>query len=142
MPIYQITLDSFFPEKVLLADLPLSLPLKTALSSLHTICFKHSNLVYYQPGKIYLLIQNEIIVSTVAVSFKQNYYHMIYNVCTHPQYRGRGLMKNMLKRIVEENRGSFYLQVEKENWNAYCLYWKLGFTPIFNTENIITMLLK
>jgi len=57
--------------------------------------------------------------------------NMIYNVCTDPRRRGRGLMKTLLARLMEDCRAQkrrrLHLEVFKNNIPAIRLYETMGF---------------
>ena len=57
--------------------------------------------------------------------------NMIYNVCTDPRRRGRGLMKILLARLMEDCRAQkrrrLHLEVFKNNIPAIRLYETMGF---------------
>lgn len=49
----------------------------------------------------------------------------------HPQWRGKGIMTQLLKNMQHEmGTGSLWLEVHEENHPAICLYEKLGFQNI------------
>jgi len=55
--------------------------------------------------------------------------HYLYNVCTVPEYRGRGLMKTLLRSLLNDlPKGScVLLEVDPSNVPAVQLYLGLGF---------------
>lgn len=51
-------------------------------------------------------------------------------VCTHPDFRGRGLARRLTARLVQHIRGqgeAAYLHTEEDNMGAQSVYVKLGF---------------
>lgn len=92
----------------------------------------------YLPGFIYFTLVDNTIASVAFV--KCETYSLIYNACTSPYYRRRGLMSELLKIITANFKNhALYLQVQSKNTNAYRLYQKVGFSPVNITEEIITM---
>lgn len=71
--------------------------------------------------------------------------NVIYNVCTDPRWRGRGLMTAILQRVIVDccRRGKkrMHLEVLKTNVPAINLYLKLGFRYVrdagFDGDSII-----
>jgi len=53
--------------------------------------------------------------------------NMIYNVCTHPMYRERGLMKRIFQHLQKTVRGPLHLEVSQDNLPAIALYHAMGF---------------
>lgn len=53
--------------------------------------------------------------------------NMIYNVCTHPIYRKRGLMKRIFGHLQKTIRGPLHLEVFQDNLPAIALYHAMGF---------------
>lgn len=61
-------------------------------------------------------------------------FNMLYNVATHPSYRNRGYMKNLLLYIIDiskqQGKRHLHLEVLQSNKNAISLYKKLGFKVV------------
>lgn len=56
---------------------------------------------------------------------------LIANVAVHPQFRGRGIARSLMERVLEQAKeqrvGEIWLQVRADNPIALSLYQKLGF---------------
>ncbi len=78
--------------------------------------------------------------SEVLVAGKSYSAYYIYAVCTHPQYRGNGLMKSLFEKLfqVAEGRGVNYVFLVPEEKYLFKIYEKIGFETGFSySENII-----
>ena len=75
------------------------------------------------------MLESEILINEKAYS---SYY--IYAVCTHPDYRGKGLMKALFEKFfkVAESRGIDYLFLVPEDEYLFNIYKKLGFKNGFS----------
>lgn len=110
---------------------------RTSLSRTLTNCFGPIGIGVYLPSTIYGIYSENRVVSTIFVTSD----HFIYNLCTDPQYQGRGLMKQLLQIMIDEvsktsfHPLSFYLEVDPQNLPAYGLYLKSGFEKIGNSED-------
>ncbi len=76
------------------------------------------------PVSALYMLESEIIISNKAYSA---YY--IYAVCTHPDYRGKGLMKSLFGELfkVAKDRKIDYLFLVPEEEYLFEIYKKLGF---------------
>lgn len=95
-------------------------------------CFGPVELGVYLPSTIYGIYSENRVVSTLFLT-SNNY---IYNLCTDPEYQGRGLMRQLLRYVIGEvsktsfHPLSFYLEVDPQNLPAYSLYLKAGFEKL------------
>ncbi len=82
-----------------------------------------------KPVSALYMLESEILVNEKAYS---SYY--IYAVCTHPDYRGKGLMKDLFEELfkVAECRGIDYLFLVPEKEYLFGIYEKLGFENGFS----------
>jgi GNAT superfamily N-acetyltransferase len=82
-------------------------------------------------GFIVLAIQNSSLVGGVVVNntAMSGYIprHVLVYIVTHEDYRGQGIGKNLIKRVIDECSGNIALHVEYDNPARY-LYEKVGFT--------------
>ncbi len=88
-----------------------------------------------KPVSALYMLESEILIKEKAYS---SYY--IYAVCTHPEYRGRGLMKALFEELfkVAESRGFDYLFLVPEEDYLFNIYEKLGFRKGFSySERLI-----
>ena len=88
-----------------------------------------------KPVSALYMLESEILIKEKAYS---SYY--IYAVCTHPEYRGRGLMKALFEELfkVAESRGIDYLFLVPEEDYLFNIYEKLGFRKGFSySERLI-----
>jgi ribosomal protein S18 acetylase RimI-like enzyme len=53
--------------------------------------------------------------------------NILVYIATHKKYRGKGVGKNLMQRVIENTEGNIALHVEPDN-PARFLYQKLGFT--------------
>ncbi len=89
-------------------------------------------LAVFQNGKpvsaLYML-ESEIIINEKTYS---SYY--IYAVCTHPDFRGKGLMKSLFEELfkVAKSRNIDYLFLVPEEEYLFNIYEKLGFENGFS----------
>jgi len=137
MEICRLCLNSSRQGFISPTDLQIDSQIYNGLTDLYWKCFQSSGTLLSYPGCLYVLFMDNVLVSSLAIRFGKR--KLIYNVCTDPAYRRRGLMQHLFKVLIEDVNAPMYLQVEAENWNAYTLYWKLGFNPIERHEDIITM---
>ncbi len=79
---------------------------------------------YNKPVSVLYMLESEIIISEKKYSA---YY--IYAVCTHPDFRGKGLMKSLFKELfnVAKSRNIDYLFLVPEEKSLFKVYEKLGF---------------
>lgn len=77
-----------------------------------------------EPVSVLYMLESEIAAKGKAYSA---YY--IYAVCTHPRYRGKGLMKSLFSELfkVAAGRGIDYLFLVPEEEYLFGVYEKLGF---------------
>jgi len=77
-----------------------------------------------EPVSVLYMLESEIAAKGKAYSA---YY--IYAVCTHPRYRGKGLMKSLFSELfkVAAGRGIDYLFLVPEQEYLFGVYEKLGF---------------
>ncbi len=77
-----------------------------------------------EPVSVLYMLESEIVTGEKAYSA---YY--IYAVCTHPDYRGRGLMKSLFNELfkISADRGIDYLFLVPEEKYLFDIYGKLGF---------------
>ena len=82
-----------------------------------------------KPVSALYMLESEIIKDNKAYSA---YY--IYAVCTHPDYRGKGLMKSLFDELfkVAKGRGIDYLFLVPEEEYLFKIYEKLGFKTGFS----------
>jgi len=82
-------------------------------------------------GFIVLAIQDSYLVGGVVVNntAMSGYIpgHVLVYIVTHKDYRGQGIGKNLIKRVIKECPGNIALHVEYDNPARY-LYEKVGFT--------------
>lgn len=87
--------------------------------------------VFYEnkPVSALYMLESEIIISEKTYSA---YY--IYAVCTHPELRGKGLMKELFKELfkVSKRRSIDYLFLVPEEDYLFNIYEKLGFKTGFS----------
>lgn len=64
-----------------------------------------------------------------AVSNGRRYSNMIYNVATHPDFRRRSWMRQLLEEVIRRHthQAPLHLEVLEENRPAVALYESLGF---------------
>ncbi len=67
--------------------------------------------------------------SVIVVDKKEYSAYYIYAVCTHPDYRGKGLMKNLFEELFKlaKSRNIDYLFLVPEEEYLFHIYEKLGF---------------
>ncbi len=72
--------------------------------------------------------------SSIIIDEKEYSAYYIYAVCTHPDYRGKGLMKSLFCELfkVAGDRGLCYLFLVPEEEYLFKIYKKLGFEIGFN----------
>ncbi len=78
--------------------------------------------------------------SEIVVDKKEYSAYYIYAVCTHPDYRGKGLMKSLFEELfkVAKNRGIDYLFLVPEEEYLFKIYEKIGFKIGFSySEKIV-----
>ena len=82
-----------------------------------------------EPVSALYMLESEIIKDNKTYSA---YY--IYAVCTHPDYRGKGLMKSLFEELfkVAKSRNIDYLFLVPEEEYLFNLYRKLGFKNGFS----------
>lgn len=82
-----------------------------------------------KPVSALYMLESEIIKDKKTYSA---YY--IYAVCTHPDFRGKGLMKKLFEELfkVAESRGIEYLFLVPEEEYLFNIYHKLGFENGFS----------
>lgn len=82
-----------------------------------------------KPVSALYMLESEILIEEKACSA---YY--IYAVCTHPDYRGKGLMKSLFNELfkVAKSRGIDYLFLVPEEEYLFNVYAKLGFENGFS----------
>ena len=82
-----------------------------------------------KPVSALYMLESEIIINKKAYSA---YY--IYAVCTHPDFRGKGLMKSLFEEVfrVARGRGIDYLFLVPEEDYLFNIYHKLGFEKGFS----------
>ncbi len=89
-----------------------------------------------KPVSALYMLESEIIISEKIYSA---YY--IYAVCTHPDYRGKGLMKSLFEELfkVAKSRSIDYLFLVPEEDYLFKIYKKLGFEIGFSySEKIVS----
>lgn len=82
-----------------------------------------------KPVSALYMLESEILIYNRTYSA---YY--IYAVCTHPDYRGKGLMKILFEELlkVAKNRNIDYLFLVPEEEYLFKIYEKIGFTTGFS----------
>ena len=82
-----------------------------------------------KPVSVLYMLESEIIIKEKAYSA---YY--IYAVCTHPDFRGKGLMKSLFEELFKEakSRNIDYLFLVPEEDYLFKIYGKLGFKNGFS----------
>ena len=90
----------------------------------------------------YVWVENGRILGNVTlIHFKRNQqrYYFIANVSVHPDFRGRGIARQLtarsLQHVKEKGGKSVFLQVREDNPAAIHLYQSLGFTEIMRRTN-------
>lgn len=145
MFLYRLEVLSDTSGLISLSKLPnyisISSNLHLALTNLFRTCFNNGNLGVHLPSIIYFIVVQNTIASVAMVTTQGPHTgYMIYNACTGPAFRKRGLMSKLIQQIILDFTGKpIYLQVKSYNQQAYDLYVKLGFTPVNITGEIITM---
>ena len=89
-----------------------------------------------KPTSALYMLESEIVKDKKTYSA---YY--IYAVCTHPEYRGKGLMKSLFEELFEvaKSRDVDYLFLVPEEEYLFNIYGKLGFKNGFSySEKIIS----
>ncbi len=85
------------------------------------------------PGFVYS-DQGRIVGNVSLLESKKKGRYLIANVAVHPDFRRRGIAREMMQEVIKyiRNRGGtqMMLQVETENDSARWLYKKLGFTEM------------
>ncbi len=83
---------------------------------------------YGKPVSALYMLESDII------SEKTYSAYYIYAVCTHPEYRGKGLMKSLFDELfkVAKSRGIDYLFLVPEEEYLFNIYEKLGFKNGFS----------
>jgi ribosomal protein S18 acetylase RimI-like enzyme len=89
-----------------------------------------------QKGKYYLAQDNDVVVGSLLITkewsdWRNRWVLWIQSVYVLPQYRGKGVFKQMynhIKKLAEENEevAGIRLYVDKSNKNAIKVYEKLG----------------
>jgi len=81
-----------------------------------------------------LVVEHNGRVIGYAIAARENGKLHLLNFAVHPSYRGKGLGKLLLDRIIKlaEKRGlkEVYLEVESDNEIAKALYKKMGFKEV------------
>ncbi len=82
-----------------------------------------------KPVSALYMLESEIVISEKTYSA---YY--IYAVCTHPDFRGKGLMKSLFEELfkVAKSRNIDYLFLVPEEEYLFNIYEKLGFKTAFS----------
>jgi len=84
-----------------------------------------------QSGQILLAYENDQILGTVIINdTNMGEYipeHILVYIAVHGDARGKGVGKQLMKRIIESTSGNIALHVEPDN-PAKFLYEKFGFT--------------
>lgn len=102
---------------------------------------------FFLPSNIYTVStdpNNQNVVTSASVSITQNNQtlpiqfrdgYLIYNACTHSNYKRQGLMKSVLIMLINEilsmnPKSNIYLEVDPNNNAAISLYTSLGFQKV------------
>ena len=82
-----------------------------------------------KPISALYMLESEILIKDKSYS---TYY--IYAVCTHPEFRGKGLMKSLFNKLfkVGKSRNIDYLYLVPEEAYLFNIYGKLGFKNGFS----------
>ncbi len=69
----------------------------------------------------------------ILIDKKEYSAYYVYAVCTHPDYRGKGLMKSLFRELfkVAKDRGTDYLFLVPEEEYLFGIYEKIGFKTGF-----------
>ena len=93
------------------------------------------------PDRVLAVFQNKkpvsalyMLESEIVISEKTYSAYYIYAVCTHPDFRGKGLMKSLFEELfnVAKSRNIDYLFLVPEEDYLFKLYEKLGFKNGFS----------
>ena len=105
---------------------PLSLKLHQNLIT----CFGRTDPTIYSGGVTYYLCINQDEPVSQADIYSTDKYTFLYNVCTIPQYRRRGLGRTLLQFLLKDLKKDTWitLQVSPQNEAAVKLYSDLGFS--------------
>ncbi len=89
-------------------------------------CFKESY-------RVWAFIQDRVLVGYAIISYQFDEAHLL-NVCVHPNFRGMGLGRKLLRHAIavaiEDDLACMILEVRKSNRAATSLYKSEGFQQI------------
>lgn len=88
-------------------------------------------------GRFFVLVTEDKVTGYIGA---HNVVGEVYitNVAVHPDYRGKGFAKALIKRLIDDNRsadGFVTLEVRESNTPARSLYSSLGFKEVGMRKN-------
>lgn len=87
-------------------------------------------------GNFYGVFNEQQLIAMAGERFQAGKLQEISSLCTHPDFRGRGLAKQLTLKLISQQlrRGKTpFLHVISNNQPAFELYRKLGFKPVLET---------
>jgi ribosomal protein S18 acetylase RimI-like enzyme len=93
-------------------------------------------------GEYFAYFDRDKLISMTGERFQAGHYREVSGVCTHPDYQGRGLARNLMNEVLRRqlDRGQVpFLHVMSANEIARSLYLKMGFSVYHErTVRIVT----
>jgi ribosomal protein S18 acetylase RimI-like enzyme len=87
-------------------------------------------------GAYFGLFDGDRLIAMAGERTHAGRFREISGVCTHPDYQGRGLARQLMCKLIrgQIQRGELpFLNVMRENTNAYRLYERMGFKTYVET---------
>lgn len=81
-------------------------------------------------GAYFGVFEGERLIAMAGERMHAGSYHEISGVCTHPEFQGRGLARQLMNKLIRlqlQKNETPFLQVMRDNVSARALYEQLGF---------------